>query len=346
MTLRSVREEMDRWADRGDRVAVATLIEVRRSAPLPAGAKFAISSGDELVGSISSGCVEGDVHERLMALLGGGSPQTVTYGITDEMAFGVGLSCGGEIDVLLEVHDPEDPVWHRVTEVLASQTPGVLLTGVGSRTKSRSLLLEANASTGSFGSEELDAQARSRANELMGRSDARVIELAPGDPDTAVFAESFVPVPRLVIVGATPIGQALSAMAARTGFEVIVVEPRSAFAKADRFPDAREVIEAWPDDALDALGLDPRTSVVILTHDEKIDEPALDVSLRSSCGYVGLLGGRRTQKQRRAALLARGLDEATCDRVHGPVGLDIGARTPEQIAVSILAELIASGRAP
>jgi len=346
MNLRSVRADVDDWTDRGDRVAIATLIDVRRSAPLPAGARFALSSQGDLVGSVSSGCVEGDVHERLVAVLAGGPPKIVTYGITDEMAFGVGLSCGGEIDVFLALHDPADPVWHRLSDIFSEKTPAVLLTGVGVQTRARTLLLEPSETTGTVGSTALDQQARLLAEDLMGRSDARVIELTPGDPETAVFAESFVPQPRLVIVGATPIGQSLCAMAARTGFEVVVVDPRAAFAKADRFPDASDVIEVWPDEALKGLQLDARTSVVVLTHDEKIDEPALDVSLRSPCGYVGLLGGRRTQGQRRAALLAGGLDEAACDRVHGPVGLDIGARTPEQIAVSILAQLIAEGRAP
>ncbi|WP_423924838.1 XdhC family protein [Candidatus Palauibacter sp.] len=346
MSLRDVREDITRWAGRGDPIAIATLIAVRRSAPRPPGARFAISGTGELAGSISSGCVEGDLHERLTALLGGGAPATVTYGITDEMAAGVGLSCGGEIDVLLDPYDPGDPVWHRLWQLQEAGAPSVLLTGAAASTRSRHLLLEADRSLGTLGSAEFDRRARSRVNEWLDRSDAQVVELVRGDPESAVFVESFVPPPRLVIVGATPIAHALCAMAARTGFEVLVVDPREAFLRPERFPGAAALDARWPDEALEALDLDPRTSVVTLTHDDKLDEPALESALASRCGYVGLLGGRRTQRKRREALRARGLDEATCDRIHGPVGLDIGARTPEQIAVSILAQLIALGRAP
>ncbi|WP_419161375.1 XdhC family protein [Candidatus Palauibacter sp.] len=346
MSLRAVRDDLARWAGRGDPIAVATLIAVRRSAPLPPGARFAISGAGELSGSISSGCVEGDLHERLSALLGGDAPATVTYGITDEMAAGVGLSCGGEIDVLLDLHDPGDPVWQRLWQLHEAGAPGVLLTGIGAPTGSRQLLLETDRSLGTLGSAEFDRVARSRVAEWLGRSDAHVVELVHGDPDSAVFVESFVPPPRLVIVGATPIGHALCAMAHRTGFEVVVIDPREAFLRPERFPAAARLDARWPDEAMATLDLDPRTSVVVLTHDEKLDEPALEAALTSRCGYVGLLGGRRTQRKRREALLARGLDEAVCDRIHGPVGLEIGARSPEQIAVSILAQLIALARAP
>ena len=346
MSLRAVRDDIARWAERGDPIAMATLIAVRRSAPLPAGARFAISGAGELSGSVSSGCVEGDLHERLTALLGDGAAAAVTYGITDEMAAGVGLSCGGEIDVLLDRYDPGDPVWHRLWQLQEAGAPGILVTGAAASTRSRQMLLEPDRSLGTLGSAELDRAARACMDDWLGRSDARVVELVKDDPESCVFVESFVPPPRLVIVGATPIGHALCAMAHRTGFEVIVVDPRGAFLRPERFPDAAALDSRWPDEAMAALDLDPRTSVVILTHDQKLDEPALETALASRCGYVGLLGGRRTQRQRREALLARGLGEAACDRIQGPVGLRIGARSPEQIAVSILAQLIALERAP
>ena len=346
MSIRVVQEALDRWFDQGDQVAVATLISVRRSAPLPPGSRFAVSSTGEFVGSISSGCVEGDLHERLLAVLDGQAPETVTYGITDEMAAGVGLSCGGEIAVLLDIHDSTDPAWCRLLTLIETGDPGVLLTGSGSMTRSHRLLLTLKESIGTLGSETLDDLARDRSDDLLGRSDAAVIELLSDEPASTVFDESFVPPPRLVIIGGTPIGQSLCAMASATGFQVIVVDPREAFAHPDRFPDASKVFALWPDDAMREMKLDPRTSVVVLTHDEKLDEPALETALRSRCGYVGLLGGKRTQQQRRQALKIRGVDKDRLDRIHGPVGLNIGARTPEQIAVSILAELISLDRAP
>ena len=215
MSLRGVREDIARWAEQGDPIAMATLIAVRRSAPLPPGARFAISAAGELSGSISSGCVEGDLHERLSALLGGGAPASVTYGITDEMAAGVGLSCGGEIDVLLDRYDPGDPVWHRLWQLQEAGAPGVLVTGAAPPTRSRQLLLEPDRSLGTLGSAELDRAARSRVDDWLGRSDAQAVELVQDDPDSLVFVESFAPPPRLVIVGATPIGHALCAMAHR-----------------------------------------------------------------------------------------------------------------------------------
>ncbi len=346
MSLRDVRDAIERWSARGARVAVASLIAVRRSAPLPPGARFAVSDAGDIAGSISSGCVEGDLFERLTGLLRGDAPDVVTYGISDEMAAGVGLSCGGEIDVLLEVHDEGDPAWARWRSLVDAGGPAVLVTGVSPEIRPRRLLIERSGEVGSLGSERLDRRARALAPDRMVRSDAAALELIEGDPASAVFVESIVPPPRLAIVGATPIAEALCAMAARTGFEVIVVDPREAFAKAERFPDAAAVVCRWPDEALEEMGLDARTSVAVLAHDAKLDEPALASALAGGAGYVGLLGGRRTQEQRREALRVRGTAEADRERVFGPIGLDIGARSPEQIAVSILAQLIALGRAP
>lgn len=346
MSLRAIRQSLVDWAGRGDPIAVATLIAVRRSAPLPPGARFAISGAGELTGSISSGCVEGDLHERLTGVLEDGAPTTVTYGITDEMAAGVGLSCGGEIDVLLATHDPADPVWGRLWRLQEAGESAVLLTGAADSTRGQHLLLEEGGSTGTLGSDALDAAAKAQADVLLGRTDARVIRLMEDDPESEVFAESFVDPPRLAIIGGTPIGQALCAMAARVGFEVVVIDPRTAFLQPERFPAAKALDERWPDEALDALDLDPRTSVVILTHDEKFDEPALQTALASRAGYVGMLGGRRTQAKRREALTAMGVGAEDLARIHGPIGLKIGARSPEQIAVSILAELIQLERAP
>ncbi len=342
----SVGADIARWAERGDEVAVATLIAVRRSAPLPAGSRFAISSGGGLSGSISSGCIESDLHERLSALLRGGAPGMVTYGITGEMASAVGLSCGGEIDVLLERHDPRDSAWRRLAKVREEGGQGVLVTGIAGAALSRRILLERGGSVGTLGVSGFDGIARSRAGEWLGMPGAHVVGLVDDDPSGEVFVESFGPPPRLVIVGASPIGSALCAMARRTGFQVVVVDPRDAFLLPENFPDSAALDARWPDEALEASGLDARTSVVVLTHDDKLDEAALEASLDSDCGYIGLLGGRRTQKRRREALLRRGVDETAYERVNGPVGLDIGARSPEQIAVSILAQLIALGRAP
>ncbi len=355
MSFRDVRGALETWALHGDSVAIATLIEVRRSAPRAPGARFALSGTGELAGSVSSGCVEGDLHEHLAALIEGGAPSLLTYGITDEMAAGVGLSCGGEIDVLVESHLAGDPVWAGLGEALDAGTPVVLVTGVAEAIRSRRLLVTATGAghaagftetLGGLGSEDLDQCARHVAVETMGRTGAVRLRLREDDPETDVFAETFAPPPRLVIVGATPIAEALSRFASTVGFDVIVVDPREAFAREERFPDAVRVMVDWPDTAFGRIGIDRFTNVVLLTHDAKLDDPALVAALDAGCRYVGLLGGRRTQRQRREALASAGVEEESIARIKGPVGLDIGASSPAQIAVSILAELISEGRAP
>ncbi len=346
MSFRDVQGALDEWAAAGQPAAVATLVEVRRSAPRDPGSRFARSGAGDIAGSVSSGCVEGDLHERLGRILAGGEPGIVSYGISDELAATVGLSCGGEIDVFLERHDPADPVWAALAQALERGAPVVLLTGLSGAQRSRHLLVGEQGAVGTLGGPAVDARGRELAARIMGRSTTRRVAWDDVEPAGQLFAESFAPPPRLVIVGATPVAEALCSFAARDGFEVAIVDPRRAFAVPDRFPEASAVVDAWPDEALAGLGADPFTSVVVLTHDAKLDEPALASALEAGCGYVGLLGGRRTQAARRQALLERGIPAADIDRIHGPVGLDIGARTPTQIAVSILAQLIAEGRAP
>lgn len=346
MSFKEIHGPLHEWAARGEAAAVATLVGVRRSAPRDPGARFAVSERGDIAGSVSSGCVEGDLHERLLGLLDGDDPGLVSYGISDELAATVGLSCGGEIDVFLDRHDPDDPVWPALAAALAVGEPVVMVTGLSGPVRSRYTLVGSEGAVGSLGDPEADARARAMAGPLLGRAATARETLEEPGPGGELFAESFAPPPRLAIVGATPVAEALCAFAARDGFEVVVIDPRGAFVSPDRFPDAHAVIEAWPDEALEEIEADRFTSVVVLTHDAKLDEPALAGALAAGCGYVGLLGGRRTQAARRDALRERGVGDTDLERIHGPVGLDIGARSPTQIAVSILAELIAEGRAP
>ena len=346
MSFKEIHRPLVEWAERGETAAVATLIGVRRSAPRDPGARFAVSEGGHIAGSVSSGCVEGDLHERLRGLLAGDEPGIVSYGISDELAATVGLSCGGEIDVFLDRHDPEDPVWPALAAALVAGAPVVLVTGLDGPVRSRHILVGSGGAVGTLGEAGADARARELAAPLLGHSGTARDAGEESESGGELFAESYAPPPRLAIVGATPVAEALCAFAARDGFEVVVIDPRGAFASPDRFPGAHAVIEAWPDEALEEIEADRFTSVVVLTHDAKLDEPALAGALAAGCGYVGLLGGRRTQTARREALRERGVSETDLERIHGPVGLDIGARSPTQIAVSILAELIAEGRAP
>lgn len=354
MSLREVHAPLAEWAREQCRSALATLIRVRRSAPRPPGARFAISEAGDLAGSVSSGCVEGDLHEHLRTILDGAPPSLVRYGISDEMAAGVGLSCGGEIEVLLASHDPEDPAWRAACEAVTAASPAVLITGVSEPIRARQLLVGPGGDReGTLGSSDLDGAAAATARALFDHGGTTVFELdgALLDVDSTsaserstrleCFAEAFLPPPRLAIVGATAIAAKLSRLASELGYRVSIIDPREAFVRASSFPGAEKVVAKWPDEGLHEVGVDRYLSVVVLTHDEKLDVPALATALRAGCLYVGLLGGRRTQRVRREALTEIGVDSADVDRIRGPVGLNIGADTPAEIALSILAEMIA-----
>ena len=354
MSLHEVHTPLDDWTRERRRAAVATLVRVRRSAPRPPGARFAISDAGDLAGSVSSGCVEGDLHEHLRRILDGAPPALLQYGITDEMAADVGLSCGGEIEVLVAIHEPDDPAWLAAGDAVASDDPVVLVTGVSEPICPMRLLIHPDGKReGSLGSDELDAAAADAVTPLFDRGGAEVLELdgallvmdstdegemlAPLE----CFAEAFLPAPRLAIVGATPIAEELCRLASQLGYRVSIVDPREAFMRAPRFPDAESVIPKWPEEGLEEVGLDRYLGVVVLTHDEKLDVPALAAALKAGSLYVGLLGGRRTQRLRREALADLGFDPEEVERIRGPVGLDIGADTPAEIALSILAQMIA-----
>jgi xanthine dehydrogenase accessory factor len=299
------------WREEGKRVAVATVVATRRSSPRPVGSKLAVSDRGELAGSVSGGCVESDVVLAAQDVLGGGAPRLLTYGITDEMALGIGLPCGGEIDVFVEeLRDEERP------EVTLTVVSGH---GVGER------LHDA----------ELAGAARRR-----GRS--HVLELE----DRLVFADVLAPPPRLFVYGAVDTAEALCRAAKLLGWRTVVADARASFATRERIPSADELLVAWPEEALAQVRPDADTAVLVLTHDDKFDLPLLEAVLGTDAFYVGALGSRRNQERRRGVLLEQGVGEAELDRIAGPAGLDVGAETPAETALSMLAEILAarSGR--
>jgi xanthine dehydrogenase accessory factor len=343
MSIEEVLAPLRHWSDEGRRAGVATLVRVRRSAPRLPGARFAVSDDGRLAGSVSSGCVEGDLHEHIGQVLAGGDSRLLHYGITDEMAAEVGLACGGEIDVLVAPHDPASPVWDALAAVIERRGAALLVTGLSEGIRGRVLLEEDDGRRlGGLGDAALDEAALDAARPLSTTGGTDVVEL--GEPPVRLFVEAFLPPPRLAIVGASPVAQALCHLASWLGDEVTVVDPRQAFADPQKFPGATRVVQAWPEEGLAEAGLDRWLDVVVLAHDRKLDVPALETALRAGCRYVGQIGGGRTQRLRREALAERGLDEAALDRIRGPVGLDIGALGPREIAVSILAELVAVRR--
>jgi xanthine dehydrogenase accessory factor len=316
--VRDVLAELERWRDRGDRIAMARVVATRRSAPRPVGSKLIVSARGELAGSVSGGCVESEVVEAARDVLAGGEPRLLTYGISDDLALTVGLPCGGEIDVWVDEPDPN--LLERVAELVREERRGVVLVDLEDGTERLALDGDDEATDG------LIRAGHSRVVELEGRR---------------VFADVYGPPPRLLVYGAVDTADALCAAARATGWRTIVADARGRFATRERLPNADEILVAWPEDVLTQVRPDHTTAIVVLTHDDKFDVPMLAGALDSDAFYVGALGSRRNQERRRERLLEAGVDEAALERISGPAGLDIGAHTPAETALSILAEILA-----
>ncbi len=329
--MNDVLPELQTWIERGDRIALATVVAVKKSAPRPPGAKMAVNEHGEIIGAVSGGCVEGAVIEIADEVLRGSKPRMVHFGIADEEAWDVGLPCGGEIDVWVQELAPGRFV--DIARAGGRAAEVTLIEGDGAGAK---LLFEEDGGTsGSLGSEDLDAEARQAAEDLLW---AETSELRG-----PMFVDLIAPAPRLIMFGAVPIAAALSKLARATGWRPYVVDPRRRFASPERFPEAEQVLAAWPEEAFAALGgIDPATSIAVLTHDPKLDDAALLIALRSPARFIGAMGSRRAQESRRERLLAAGLTDGDLERMSAPVGLDLGAVSAEETALSILAEVVAT----
>jgi xanthine dehydrogenase accessory factor len=321
-------EQAVAWRADGRAIALATVTATWGSSPRPVGSLLLVDGDGEITGSVSGGCVEGAVVDAAIAVIGSGQPQTLDFGVTDEMAWEVGLACGGEMQVFVQRVGPTDPWLERLQSERAAKRPAAV--SLDLENGERHLVDLSSA-------DEIALESR----EVLRTDRARILE----QPDRRLLLLPFNPPLRLVIVGAVHIAQPLSRMAIEVGYDVTIVDPRTAFATDARFPGVRLVRE-WPDEALEALAIDGRTAIVTLTHDPKLDDPALLVALRSTAFYVGSLGSRRTQARRLERMRELGLESAAAARLHGPVGLDIGARSPAEIAVSILAQITARLRRP
>ena len=298
-------EALRRWRDGGQAVALATVVATRRSAPRPLGSKLAISEAGELAGSVSGGCVESDVAVNALEVLETGEPKLLSYGIPDEDAWEVGLPCGGEIDVFLERFEGELP---------DSETPQIVFTVVdGDRAGKRWVSQDGEVTR----------------TQLLQRDGEQV------------FAEVLGPPPRLLIFGAVDLAEELCRAAKGLGWGTVVTDARARFATAERVPSADELVVAWPGEALERFAPDERTAVVVLTHEDRWDVPALAGALGTGAFYVGALGSRRTQERRRERLLETGVSVEQLERLCGPAGLDLGAGTPAETALSILGEILA-----
>jgi xanthine dehydrogenase accessory factor len=301
------------WHRQGKGAVLATVIETWGSAPRRVGSQLVIGADMAMMGSVSGGCVEGAVVEEAMVALEDGKPRVLTFGVSDEAAFAVGLACGGTIRVLLE------PVGKALPERILTEL-------VAARAARKPIAYQVNLT-----SWERSLSAPGPEMAAVFRADKSGVE---GD----VFTHVHNPPLRLAIVGAVHIAQHLVPMARACGYDVLVIDPREAFGSADRFPGT-SLSHDWPDEALAEFHLDARSAVVTLTHDPKLDDPAIRATLSSDAFYLGCLGSTRTNAKRAARLAEAGVAQAQLARIHAPVGLNIGAATPAEIAVSVLAQI-------
>jgi len=345
------------WLAAGRRVALATVARTWGSSPRPAGSKLAVCDTAEFVGSVSGGCIEGAVIQDALELMATGGSRVLSFGVSDETAWEVGLACGGKIDVLVEAVAPDDGGERGGDRPAAGGVArGVLADLLAARRARRQVVLAtplaggvhrlipvlsaAPAAAGEPGAPDQPADPlTAAAAEVARRDQAEVIDAAGG----AVLLEPHLAPLRLIVIGAVHVAQPLAEMARLAGFAVTIVDPRRAFATEARFP-GQALVVGWPDAVIADLAPDARTAVVALTHDPKLDDPGLVTALASPAFYIGCLGSTRTHAARRARLGERGIAAAAVDRLHGPIGLRIGARTPAEIAVSILGEIVAALR--
>jgi xanthine dehydrogenase accessory factor len=350
--VRDILSTLRDWWSEQEPLALATVVDVRKSAPRQPGAAMAVSSKGEVAGSVSGGCVEGAVFQLAQQVLESGVPELVHYGYSDDEAFAVGLTCGGELDVFVERIDPTDGTgFERVLRDVAAEEPVAVVIVIDAPSESgeppvrgAKLLIGPDWVEGSLDSEGLQVavvddargmlQQGRTAERRYGRHGERRLD------DVRVFISSFAPRPRMFVFGAIDYAAAVARIGHFLGYHVTVCDARSTFATSKRFPDADEVIVDWPHRYLSRVAIDERAAICVLTHDPKFDVPLLEVALRSPAGYVGAMGSRRTHDERLARLVELGMSDDVLARLRSPIGLDLGARTPEETAVSVAAELI------
>ncbi|MFD7156797.1 XdhC family protein [Kribbella sp. NPDC059898] len=347
--MRDVLATVREWYASGERFALATVIDTFRSAPRRPGATMAVSADGVVVGSVSGGCVEGDVYAVAQEVIRSGVPVVRRYGISDDDVFAVGLTCGGILDVLVEPVDRASfAEFGTVAEAAESGRPVAVATVVtaGERLGRRLVIGQSNG--GSLGDPGLDSAVVEDALGMLGSGSTGIRSYGVHGEcertDVAVFVQALAPPPRMVVFGAIDFAAAVARVGKFLGYHVTVCDARGVFATRARFPEADEVVVDWPHRFLARVldTVDSRTALCVLTHDPKFDVPLLELALRTDAGYIGAMGSRRTHEDRLVRLRAAGVTEAELARMSSPTGLDLGARTPEETAISIAAEIIAS----
>jgi xanthine dehydrogenase accessory factor len=351
--MKELLDTLATWQHDGADVGRAVVVRTFGSAPRPEGAVLLYAADGRIAGSVSGGCVEGAAAEEIERARATGRARVIRYGISDEQAWDVGLACGGTIDVLVEPAVPSAAVAAAteslgagghgaavVTPLPADSPPagfGQHTPGEGAPPEAELVVHDDGRLEGTLGDRALDAALVDTAAEALRRGLSRTVELG----GRSLFVEVFPVRPRLVIVGAVEVARSLVRLAHELGFETVVVDGRASFATPERFPDVDRLVVGWPDEVADEIGLGPNDAVAVLTHDVKFDEPAIVEALRRGCRYVGAVGSRKTQADRRQRLLDAGVTPDELARLRGPVGLDLGGRQPPETALAILSEVVA-----
>lgn len=337
----------------GETAGVGTVVRTFRSAPRQPGAAMVVAPDGSVSGSVSGGCVEGAVYESAIEVVGTGVPRLERYGVSDDDAFAVGLTCGGILDIFVEPVSPQTfPHLDQVIDAIAGHRPvavATVITHPEPGRVGRRMVVGPDSAEGTLGSERADAAVTDDARGLLAAGRSEVLTYGPDGQRRGegmeVFVASHAPRPRMLVFGAIDFAAAVAQQGSFLGYRVTVCDARGVFATPARFPTADEVVVDWPHRYLSAQAqagaIDRRTVVCVLTHDAKFDVPLLEVALRLDVGYVGAMGSRRTHEDRLARLREAGLSDVELDRLSSPIGLDLGARTPEETAVSIAAEIIA-----
>jgi xanthine dehydrogenase accessory factor len=351
--MKELLDTLSTWQTEGATAGRAVVVRTFGSAPRPEGAVLLYAEDGRIAGSVSGGCVEGAAAEQIEHARATGNARVIRYGISDEQAWDVGLACGGTIDVLVEPSVPAAAVdaagaslgagGHGaavITPLPADSPPaegGPHEPGDGAPPEPKLVLHDDGRLEGTLGDAALDAALVDGASEALKRGLSRTLEIG----GRSLFVEVFPVRPRLVVVGAVEVARTLVRLAKELGFETVVIDGRETFATPERFPEVDHLVVGWPDEVADDIGLGPNDAVAVLTHDVKFDEPAIVEALRRGCRYVGAVGSRKTQADRRQRLRDAGVSDAQLAQLRGPVGLDLGGRQPAETALAILAEVVA-----
>ncbi|HEY3345040.1 MAG TPA: XdhC/CoxI family protein [Anaerolineaceae bacterium] len=335
--MRDILPELERWTAANEPIALATVIHTWGSAPRGVGGKMAFTPDGKITGSVSGGCVEGAVIQAGAEVLASGLPQLLHFGVADEMAWDVGLACGGQIDVFVQPFDRTIFQPLRAALAAGQRFSAASVVRGPDELLGREVIVSAAGRLATSLPPGRETAIENAARQALAAGGSQSVDLPQ---DVEVFVEVVEPQPTLVVVGGAHTSIALTRLAADIGYHTVVVDPRRAFGSAARFPHIDQLIQAWPDEAFHELTLTEDTAIVMLTHDPKIDDPALQIALQSPAYYVGVLGSGSNQVKIRTRLREAGLAEEQIARLHGPIGLKLNGATPEEIALTVLTEIV------